>query len=280
MLDYYEHTLDETMLQKTLLPTAHEFLTFFDQHYDVDDNGKLVMYPSQAVETWWDCTNPMPELAGLHAVTNRLLNLPESLTTPEQRAFWKQLIRKLPPLPTREVDGIPMLAPAERFENKRNIENPELYAVFPFRLFALDKPDIDLAIEALNHRWNRGHFGWRQDDIFMAYLGLAEDARTNLVKRAKRKDTNSRFPAFWGPNYDWVPDQDHGGVLMKTLQSMAMQTDGNKIYLLPAWPKDWNLSFKLHAPKKTTVELTYNNGQIQSLKVTPPSRRQDIIIPK
>ena len=280
MLDYYEHTLDETMLQKTLLPAAHEFLTFFDQNYDVDANGKLVMYPSQAVETWWDCTNPMPELAGLHAVTNRLLNLPESLTTPKQRAFWKQLADKLPPLPTREVDSVRMLAPAERFENKRNIENPELYAVFPFRLFAIDKPDIDLAIEALHHRWNRGHFGWRQDDIFMAYLGLADDARQNLVKRAKRKDANSRFPAFWGPNYDWVPDQDHGAVLMKALQSMAMQTDGHKIYLLPAWPEHWNLSFKLHAPQKTTVELTYNNGQIQSLKVTPPSRRQDIVIPQ
>ena len=199
MLDYYEHTLDETMLQKTLLPTAHEFLTFFDQHYDVDDNGKLVMYPSQAVETWWDCTNPMPELAGLHAVTNRLLNLPESLTTPEQRAFWKQLIRKLPPLPTREVDGIPMLAPAERFENKRNIENPELYAVFPFRLFALDKPDIDLAIEALNHRWNRGHFGWRQDDIFMAYLGPRRRRPHKPRQASQAKRHELPLPGFLGP---------------------------------------------------------------------------------
>lgn len=279
MLDYYEHTLDETMLQETLLPAAHEVLTFFDEHYEVNDEGKLVMYPSQAVETWWDCTNPMPELAGLHAVTKRLLTLPESLTAPEQRAFWRRLNKELPPLPTREVDGVRMLAPAERFENKRNIENPELYAVFPFRLVALGKPDIELGIEALSHRWNRGHFGWRQDDIFMAYLGLADDARNNLVARARMKDKNSRFPAFWGPNYDWVPDQDHGGVLMKTLQSMAMQTDGDKIYLLPAWPKGWDVSFKLHAPKKTVIEVDYRDGQIQSLTVAPESRRKDVVMP-
>lgn len=279
MLDYYEHTLDETMLKNSLLPAAHEILTFFDQHYQLDENGKLVMYPSQALETWWDCTNPMPELAGLHAVTDRLLTLPDSLTTEEQRVFWKNLKAKLPALPTREVDGVPMLAPAERFENKRNIENPELYAVFPFRLVALGKPDIELAIEALRHRSDRGHFGWRQDDIFMAYLGLAEDAKKNLVARARMKDKDSRFPAFWGPNYDWTPDQDHGGVLMKTLQSMALQTDGDKIFVLPAWPKGWDVSFKLHAPKKTVVEVIYREGRIEALQITPESRRGDVVLP-
>ncbi len=64
MLDFYDYTLDEQMLQERLLPTAHEVLTFFDEHYAVDDDGQLVMHPSQALETWWECTNPMPELAG------------------------------------------------------------------------------------------------------------------------------------------------------------------------------------------------------------------------
>ena len=69
MLDYYDHTQDEDFLKNHVLPTAHEILTFFDQHYSTGADGKLVMHPSQALETWWDCTNPMPELAGLHAVT-------------------------------------------------------------------------------------------------------------------------------------------------------------------------------------------------------------------
>jgi hypothetical protein len=29
---------------------------------------------------------------------------------------------------------------------------------------------------------------------------------------------------------------------------MLMQTVGRKILLLPAWPKNWNADFKLHAP--------------------------------
>jgi hypothetical protein len=286
-LDCYDHTGDTGFLKKTILPAADAVLRFFDEHYKVDENGKLVMHPAQAAETWWNATNPMPEVAGLRAVTRRLLALPENLATSDQRAFWTAFLKKLPPLPTRDIGGHPAFAPAEHFKAKKNCENPELYCVFPFRLASFNRPNAPLALEALAHRWDKGHFGWRQDDIFMAYLGLADQARDGLVQRAKRHDKGSRFPAFWGPNYDWVPDQDHGGVLMKTFQSMAMQSEpalgdaqDGKIFLLPAWPRDWNLDFKLHAPGKTIVEGQYSNGTITKLRVTPPERRKDVVIPK
>lgn len=276
-LDYSEYTQDETFLTKKAIPLANAVMTFFDKYYKTGPDGKLVMHPSQAVETWWKCTNPMPELAGLHVVTARLLALPEQLTTAKQRSAWAALRQKLPDLPTREVNGIRMLAPAEKFEDKRNIENPELYAVFPFRLFAFDKPHVDLAVQALNHRWDKGNSGWRQDDVFMAYLGLTEEAREYLVGRARSKHEASRFPAFWGPNYDWVPDQDHGSILIKTLQAMVLQSDGNTIHLLPAWPKDWNVSFKLHAPRQTVLECEYQDGKITRLEVTPSERAIDVV---
>jgi len=279
MLDYYEHTQDRAFLERTLLPFAHEILTFFDQHYPTNAEGKLVMHPSQALETWWECTNPMPELAGCQAVADRLLALPTDAVPAAEREFWQRLRGKLPPLPRREVEGRLALAPAEKFDKKRNIENPELYAVFPFRLVALGRPDVEQAVLALNHRWDRGHAGWRQDDVFMAYLGLADDVRKAVVSRARRHDATSRFPAFWGPNYDWTPDQCHGGVLCTTLQSMLLQTDGKRIFLLPAWPKDWNADFKLHAPRQTVLEGQVRDGKLTELEVTPADRRQDIVLP-
>jgi hypothetical protein len=171
-----------------------------------------------------------------------------------------------------------MLAPATQFANKMNIENPELYPVFPFRLVSFDKSNATLGIEALRHRWDGGDFGWRQDDIFMAYLGLADSTRAYLVGRANKKHEGSRFPAFWGPNYDWIPDQDHGGVLLKTVQSMILQTDGKKIFLLPAWPKEWNAEFKLHAPENTVVAGTVADGKLVGLEVTPAKRRKDVVV--
>ena len=112
----------------------------------------------------------------------------------------------------------------------------------------------------------------------MAYLGLADPARKYLVGRAKKKHAESRFPAFWGPNYDWIPDQDHGSILLKTLQAMIMQTDGRKIYLLPAWPKDWNADFKLRAPYRTVVSGTVRDGRLIHLEIQPSHRRKDVIV--
>jgi hypothetical protein len=83
---------------------------------------------------------------------------------------------------------------------------------------------------------------------------------------------------MWGPNYDWTPDQDHGSVMMSALQRMCVQYEGDKILVLPAWPKDWNVSFKLHAPKNTTVEGVYRNGKLEQLKVVPESRRKDVVL--
>jgi hypothetical protein len=120
----------------------------------------------------------------------------------------------------------------------------------------------------------------------MTYLGLVKDARDYVVQRARSaapewlrpKAFGMRFPAFWGPNYDWIPDQCHGGVLMKALQSMLLQSEGDAIFLLPAWPSDWNADFKLHAPKQTIVEGVVRGGTLVSLTVTPEARRKDIVV--
>ncbi|MBV7331838.1 hypothetical protein KFU94_27140 [Chloroflexi bacterium TSY] len=295
MLDYIEHTDDQAFLQETLLPYAEQILIFFDHFYPTDEEGKLVMHPSQALETWWECTNPMSEVAGLQAVIARLLTLPEASLKPEQRNALSSLQQKAPELPIHEVDGTPMLAPADAFDDLRNVEHPELYAVFPFRLIAFNRPDLHLGLAALEHRSPQGHYGWRQDDLFMTYLGLAEEARTALVHRARLQNhdalaasnperampNHSRFPAFWGPNYDWFPDQCHSGVFATTLQTMLLQCDGQQIYLFPAWPADWDVEFKLHAPYNTVVEGRYVNGKLQHLVITPPERAEDVtIVPK
>ncbi len=275
-LDYFDHTQDRNFLAQTALPVTRAVLAFFDAQYPTNARGQLVMHPSQALETWWRCTNAMPELVGCHALTARLEALPAELVPEPDRALARRLRAKLPPLPVRQIHGRVALAPAEFFADKRNIENPELYAVFPFRLFAFNRPHADWAQAALEHREDRGHFGWRQDDIFMAYLGLTADVRRAVVTRARQHDPDERFPAFWGPNYDWTPDQTHGGVLMKTFQAMLLQTDGREIHLLPAWPEDWDVEFKLHAPGRTVLEGVYQNGRIRSLRVTPAERRRDV----
>ena len=51
-----------------------------------------------------------------------------------------------------------------------------------------------------------------------------------------------------------------------------------KIVLFPAWPKNMDVHFKLHAPYHTTVEAELKNGKVTMLKVLPESRKKDVVL--
>ena len=65
---------------------------------------------------------------------------------------------------------------------------------------------------------------------------------------------------------------------MVQLQEMLMQTVGERIILLPAWPKDWDVDFKLRAPHMTTVAAKVRGGKVVELQVVPPSRKKDVVV--
>lgn len=132
--------------------------------------------------------------------------------------------------------------------------------------------------ETFKRRLVTGQNGWRQDDTQAAFLGLTDVARDFVSMRASEKNGQSRFHAFWGPNFDWIPDQDHGGNLMKAFQTMLLQADHDDILLMPAWPTEWDVSFKLHAPQNTILKPVIENGRVVSLDVTPKHRCADVIL--
>jgi hypothetical protein len=185
------------------------------------------------------------------------------------------------PFPSTE-SGLLRLLPAETYSAKRNFENAELYGVFPYRMFTAmaGKESLELALNAWRVRLHPEDFGWHQNCIQAALLGLADEAKTMVAARAAATAAGYRFPGFFGPNYDWTPDQDHPSSMVIAVQRMLMQCEGDKIALLPAWPKDWNVTFKLHAPKQTTVECELLNGKVVKLVVQPTSRRADVEMPK
>jgi hypothetical protein len=185
------------------------------------------------------------------------------------------MLKEMPPLPVAEVKGVKLLRPSAQSGVEAS-ENPELYAVFPYRLFGVGMPDLDLARTTYDKRFSRNNFGWCQDSIQAACLGLGEEAAKQVAERAKRINGGYRFPAMW-TGFDSIPDQDHGVNILTTLHNMLLQAAGNKIYVLPAWPKNWNVSFKLHAPSNTTVEGVVKAGKLEQLKVTPATRTKDVV---
>jgi hypothetical protein len=280
LLDYQAVTADGGFCGETLLPLARPILKFYREHYPQrDGDGSIRFAPAQAIETWQVAANPLPEIAGLRWVTAGLLRLPD--LPDADRAAWTELRELLPPLPARVEywNKKAYLIPALEYDVLANFENPELYAVFPYRHFGVGKPDLEMGRETYARRLYKTTGCWRQDAIQAALLGLTEEAQRDVTRNFGETHPSFRFPAIWGPNSDWIPDHDHGGVAMIALQRMALQWDDTRILLLPAWPKDWDVSFKLWAPGNTTVECVYRGGQVERLAVTPPSRRRDVVMP-
>jgi hypothetical protein len=280
MLEYYEHTLDETFLEKQLVPMAHDVLRYFDTRFSRDPSGKLIIEPTQAVETYWyDVVNDTPSVAGLRAVTERLLALPAARVPAGERELWQRMLAAAPPLPIRNEGGERRLLPAERFNPKRsNVENVELYPIWPFGLLGVGRPDLELAVSTFTRRPEKASTGWQYDGQSAAAVGLADEAWALLVGKVSNSNPRHRFQAMWGPNYDWLPDQDHGANIMLTLQAMLIRPVGDRIFLLPAWPKDWSAHFKLHAPARTVVEGQVRSGELVDLRVTPASRQRDVVV--
>jgi hypothetical protein len=285
MLDYYDQTQDKAFLKETLLPFANLGLTFFTNHFPRDKDGKLLLSPDNSIEMYWMVNNPLPDIAGLHYVLGRLNQLPEDETTPAIRKSWSDLESILPPLPIADKDGKKVIYPYDPALNtgvkSHNMENPELYAVYPFRLYGLPelgKGDLQIGLDTYAARTQKGMHCWGQDPMDCAYLGLTDDAKKLVIHDLTNQDKAQKFPAFWDKGHDYSPDEDIGGNGEQTLQLMLMQTEGKKILLLPAWPKDWNCTFRLNAPYKTTISAHVEGGKIQDLVVDPESRKADVII--
>ncbi|UUW08071.1 DUF5703 domain-containing protein [Flavobacterium plurextorum] len=264
-------------------------LRFFDEHYQylakqrgrksLDGNGKLVLYPGSGAETYKMTYNANSTISALQVITENLLHLSSEQLSKEELEYVKGFQTRIPPLNFGQIENHKVLLPAKTWERVNNSEVPQLYPVYPWGIYGVGKPDLETALNTWKYDPDalkfRSHIGWKQDNIFSARLGLTEEAKKyNLLKMA---NSDRRFPAFWGPGFDWVPDHNWGGSGMIGMQEMLLQETDGKIYLFPAWPKDWNVHFKLHAKQNTTIEAELLNGELKILKVLPEERKKDII---
>lgn len=271
------------------LPFVESCIRFFDIHYRylnsrlsrkaLDGKGKLILYPGSAGETYKLAYNSTTTVSALKVLVARILRLPDSLLSLPDRNYFDSLEKRLPEVPLRTLDGHLSLAPAELWSRVQNQETPQLYPVFPWHLYSLGSQDLAVAKNTWNYDTlairNRSYIGWKQDAIFAADMGLTKEAFSLTLK--KLSSGPFRFPAFWGPGFDWAPDHNWGGSGMIALQDMLLQCQGGKILLFPSWPADQDVHFRLHATDATIVEAMLKGGKLVSLQVWPESRRKDVL---
>ncbi|MEI7728287.1 MAG: DUF5703 domain-containing protein [Verrucomicrobiota bacterium] len=303
MAETYEHTRNRKFLDDVLLPCADAGIEYYINRFTQRDaKGRMWMEGVGCAETYQGVANPCTEIGCLKYLLTKLLSFEIDSV---RRARWAKLLEEMPGVPLRRVRGMDLLAVGDIYNSGREIcETPELYSVYPFRQVWLGKPELlanarqsfhvrNISLDGTDDKQAVETGGWQSAPVQAAYLGLAREAArlasinfndqfihwTDNVDPAAPfpKRPRARFPAFWECKMDGTPDNDHGANSVNTLQSMLLQSDGRKIFLLPAWPEDWDVSFKLAATFNTTVECVYQDGKVQSLKVTPEARRADVI---
>lgn len=254
-------------------------LQFFDEHYQMlakqrgvkalDGDGKLILYPSSGCETYKMAYNPSSVVAALKVVTEQFekYKAMKGNTNFSAYAIDSTFKNRLPEIPLRTVGGDTCIAPAVVWARIQNVETPQLYPVFPWRVYGLGRGGLDIARNTYQkdpHALKmRTHIGWKQDNIWAACLGLTDEAvRLNMAKLA---DGPYRFPAFWDPGYDWAPDCNRGGGAMIGLQEMLLQeTPDGEPLIFPAWPKDVDARFRLHATGGRIVDAEIKDGKVKS----------------
>jgi hypothetical protein len=289
MIDLHAYTGADI---KKYIPFIESCLRFYDEYYQkrngLDKDGKLIIYPGSGLERYKMAVNPVNTVSALKTVLSRFVALPERFLSASQKAFWQGMLQRIPPLETMQIEGKMLL---NAYKNgpytlgkgpfAHGNELPELYPIYPWGQFGVGLPQLDIALNTWNYNPSvvkilkqNLYLSWRQEAIFAARLGLTEEAAKRTLQ--KMKDSPYRFPAFFEPGHDWTPDHNWGGSGMIAVQEMLMQTVGDTIYLLPAWPKNWEVDFKLHAPQNTTITGVVKQGKLVKLEVFPKDRRADI----
>ena len=251
----------DTTLEKYRV-LVEEPLRFFAQHYTwearqrglswQDCHDTLVIFPGSGCETYKMARNPASTVAALKALDSDLIQLGSDCSY-------------VPQIPLCVIDGDTCIAPAESWERIQNTEVPQLYPVFPWRIYGVGKPNLHIARNtyykdphALEMRNTKG---WKQDNIWAACLGLTDEARR--LNTEKLGNGPYRFPAFYDAGFDWAPDMNRGGAGMIGLQEMLLQEDESRNpVLFPAWPREWDCTFRLYISGQRCVEASIKNGKI------------------
>ena len=261
MLMFCQFTGDHDFLMDTALPFAGEVLQFFRERFSRGEDGKLCIAPVSSLETWQDCIDDTPDLAGIIAVSRLMRELGGTPALTEE---------DLCSIPYMEKNGKQVIAPCRAFidTEPKNCETPELYVLFPYQaLSPYDSPEMrEILTDTFSQRTNVHIAGWSQALEQAAILGMTDFCREAVTSNFAAIAEDCFFPAYWGPNFDWTPDQDHGTSTSIGLLLMALQVDRGEVRFLPAWPKEWNVSFRLPVPGGTAV-LEYENGIVLTQNV-------------
>jgi hypothetical protein len=283
----YEYTLDRKWLEERAYPMVKGVAEFYRNFPNLkkEADGKYHIRHINDNESIWGGHNTIEEMSSMYGILPVAIRASEILNTDaDLRDSWKELLANLSPMPVAEINGnkiwIRSLEPVVQGEGNR-VPDPNTMPVWFFDLCNLESPPEmqDVANATFDRYFPNGP--GEQSKIYVlsklpvvgSILGRKESTRwliPNQVKTAEIEVMPNRMTLREGyqttgvQRLGRVTDALHLALLQSAPAGTGLET---VIRLFPAWPDEWEGSFKLLARGGFLVTSSFKNGQVEFAEI-------------
>ena len=114
---------------------------------------------------------------------------------------------------------------------------------------------------------------WPADKSAAVVKSAIEKAKPYLAAG----ESKTRFPRFWGADFSNLPEENAGiDTLIDTLRSMLIASTGKRVCVLPGWPLDRDVAFRVNSESGLGIEVAYTGGKLERLEVHPKQRTSEV----
>ena len=290
----YRYTGDTEWLRTHAYPLLRGTVEFYRHLVRKGEDGRYHLSGTNAHEDFWGVKDGIMDLAAIRGTVPLAIRAAEILEVDaELRGKWKELLDNLAPYPMGRdprakslsggvlADDVWAAGYLGDVNGQHNPEDVWLNPVFPFedwtletrnaRLDRMVQKTLDLAPRHASVLKGAGLGTAIRTPIAVARAGRGEALPAVLASYYKAfSPLPNGMSQFEGPN---DPSVEHLGLLATTLQDGLMQSvsprpgEPEVIRVFPAWPKQWQASFRLLARGGFLVSSAAREGEVEWVEI-------------
>jgi hypothetical protein len=290
----YRYTADQEWLRTHAYPLLRGTVEFYRHLIKKEADGRYHLSGTNAHEDFWGVKDSIMDLAAIRGTAPLAIRAAEILDVdPDLRGRWKELLENLAPYPMGSDPQAKALtggALAEdvwaagylgEMDGQHNPEDVWLTPVFPFEDWTLEtrSPATDPIVQKLldlapRHKSVLGGAGTNtaiRSPIAAVRAGRRDELPVILDRYAAAfSPLPNGMSLFEGPTAASV---EHLGLLTTTLQDALLQSvsarpgEPEVIHVFPAWPENWNASFRLLARGGFLVSSQFDRGVVVQIEI-------------
>jgi hypothetical protein len=273
----YLHTGERRLLERGY-PLMVGVVEFYLSLLEEGEDGLLHLHGVNSLEVQWDTTDPTPDVAAMRTMFPIVADLASKRGDADLAQRLREAARRLPELPTTIRNGVEVIAWSATDEPGRNTQNPDLEAVWPWRVVGADS---QLAQDTFTHRAYLQTREWASDAQWAAWLRRPADMVSLLARGTD--DFQAFSNGFSAHNRRHDPLRGGGfydgwnAVVASTLQDALVQEHDGVVTVAPAWPEAWRGVGAVEVPGGHRVSVEVASGE-PTLVGVQAGRTDDLVI--